>query len=381
MDRRFATIKCSGDVAGQSSERSREPTRPRALRRLPFVLAFAAVGAVAVPGYAKDGVDPLISRFLERPLTTMRKGAVPGGFRVIVLSNVAEYCVNLQLAGRAEKGVTGRCLDRVVKASLARGISPYGGNIAKARLGNYGLYLSHLNVVLGAYRRGTGSDRYRPLNRRVSQHLRGRILAAKHRHLASYPSSRQRWPADQTVTLYSLYLYDRNYGAQLSAKPIADWLAYMKRRGTNKRWGLPVSEITGSVRTAKVPRGCALSFSIRYMAAFAKKEAKAQWRQYKKHYMTSLALAAGFREWPPGVNRKADDDSGPIVRGIGAAATGFALGASRAVGDMGTHGKLRSASAIVRAVGPKKLKKVGASILARSIEQNGLTIREWYPAK
>jgi hypothetical protein len=42
----------------------------------------------------------------------------------------------------------------------------------------------------------------------------------------------------------------------------------------------------------------------------------------------------GFREWPPGVERKGDADSGPIIMGIGTAASAFALAGARSQGDV-----------------------------------------------
>ena len=60
-------------------------------------------------------------------------------------------------------------------------------------------------------------------------------------------------------------------------------------------------------------------------------------------------------------------DSGPVVFGIGAAATGLGLVAAAAVGDEETYQGLKSAEALVRSLGGERLNAVGDSILSVSI--------------
>jgi hypothetical protein len=54
--------------------------------------------------------------------------------------------------------------------------------------------------------------------------------------------------------------------------------------------------------------------------------------RYRDRFLVEVGPVRGFREWPPGVDRPADSDSGPIVLGIGVAASGIGLGATRALG-------------------------------------------------
>ncbi len=58
----------------------------------------------------------------------------------------------------------------------------------------------------------------------------------------------------------------------------------------------------------------------------------------------------GFREWPVGRERAADDDSGPIVEGVGAAATGLSIGAARAMGDEALALRVEATAAIIDAL-------------------------------
>jgi MFS family permease len=83
----------------------------------------------------------------------------------------------------------------------------------------------------------------------------------------------------------------------------------------------------------------------------------------------SVALWSGFREWPRDVERKADVDSGPIVQGIGAAATAFGLIAARAVGDDAVHQRLAATATAAEGLGLGK--GVKDTVLAAAIRALG----------
>jgi hypothetical protein len=141
-------------------------------------------------------------------------------------------------------------------------------------------------------------------------------------------------------------LHDQGYGTALAAEPTTRWLAFMEAEGTEPVWLLHRSELTGADATSALPRGCALSWTVRYMASFAPAQAEVLWRRYRAHFQVTKGPVTGFREWPPGVEGAADSDSGPIVYGIGSSATAFAIGASRAVGDMETYRRLAATERI-----------------------------------
>ena len=314
------------------------------------------------------GLDQAVDAFLARPWRTFAAHRVPRNFRVIVLSNLAQYCLNLRRRGLLSRQGAGQHLGALIKIATHLRLSPYRGlDLTRVRLGDHGLYLSHLNLMLGAYKAATGRDRFAALNGRISRYLARRSLADPHRHMPSYPQSGLRWPADQAVTLHSLALFDRNFRRKISRRPVAAWLHFLDRRGTSKRWRLPLSEVTGRAAYWRHPRGCALSWTVRYMYLFAPARAGQLWSRYKEGFLVRKGFFAGFREWPPGIRRGADADSGPIIHGIGAAATGLALGASRVVGDSTTYYMLRASEVAVKAAGGQRLKRAGESILSRSI--------------
>lgn len=330
-----------------------------------------------------ESYSPEIGYFLEHPKDVFTNQKIPknGGLRIIILSNIAEGCTNLAVEDSDNAAIARHCLERVISIAESDLVSPYT-NVNKTRnFGNHGIYLSHFNVVLGSWKKATGDDTYVKLNERISRHLAKKTVEDPYKTMRSYSHLIGRWPADQTVTLYSLWLYDQNYGTDLSKEPIAQWLDYMHEHGTDEKTSLPLSEVTGKYRYSKYPRGCALSWSVRYMAHFAPEEAEELWGNYKEHFKVNFGIGAAFREYPLGVEQKADEDSGPIINGIGIAATGLAVGASAAIGDTITYSQLK----IVENLGmlaaisgaSKELTAAAHSLHAQAIMFNSETYVMW----
>jgi hypothetical protein len=88
-------------------------------------------------------------------------------------------------------------------------------------------------------------------------------------------------------------------------------------------------------------------------------------------------VIVGFREWPPGVARRADSDSGPIVNGVGAAATALAIPAARAMGDDVLAQRLEATAGAVglAARADPKLREAARTILAEAIRYLGEELR------
>ena len=299
----------------------------------------------------------------------------PAAFRIIALSQVADGC-----AGRASGngGAGRRCVARVWE--LAKGVAPRGYD--PGRPDDDGLYASHLNLILGAQDR-VGGPHDGELHGRLSGALAARAGREVSGHVPSYRKSGMRWPADQSATLASLRRFDDAHGGAhggaegklLTPGLAAAWQQFLEAHSAG---GLPWSEVTGQQKRGRLPRGCALSFGIRYTAEFDGALARRWWGLYKERYLVDRGLV-GFREWPPGVDLPADADSGPIVAGVGAAATGFGLLAARAVGDEELAGRLEAtARAMSAAAGlDRALISTARSTLAQAILFAGATAATW----
>jgi hypothetical protein len=258
-------------------------------------------------------------------------------FPIVTLSNIASGLMNISISAPERQQELIPLITIVKDKMLSPEVSPRHIVIANndiTPLQDDALYLSHLNLVLGIYRHITGASTNDALHDTISQHLAARTLRDGDFHVASYPGTKpNKWPADQTITLESLYLYDKTRGTALSSEPITGWLHYMQKEGLNQEMKLHKSAIT-DIWYKDIPRGCALSWSVIAMAQFAPDEAKELYQQYQQIYFQQWGGVGGFREMPPTSAVKIrDGDSGPVALGVGGAATGFGIGASRLVGD------------------------------------------------
>lgn len=273
---------------------------------------------------------------LQTLLTTRKWDATPPSFRLIALSNLADGCVGQARAKPGSLTEGQACTRAALKLALA----------TKA---NHGLHLTHLNLLYGAVD-ALGPCADPAAHEALSRELARRSLADPLKHAASYEGVGLRWPADQAATLASLARFDAAHGAALLAEPLQQWEHVMSSHLDAKTL-LPESEVTGKGPGAKHPRGCAQSYISRYLAEADPALAATWWSAYREHFLVRLGPVVGFREWPRGVERKADVDSGPIIMGIGTAASAFGLSAAKAQGDLALAAELEANATVALSSG------------------------------
>jgi len=260
-------------------------------------------------------------------------------FRAIALSNAAEGLSKYAQKNSEMKDEISDLFNIILETYLSSMVSPNNQPMHCIEdFENQGLYLSHLNVILGVRQKTIMDDAYFHLNARLSEVLAERSISDPQKHVPSFDTA-HKFPADQAVTLYSLWLFDQNYCKSLSQEAIDQWLSYLDNRATDKKTGLPYSEVSGTA-SGKHPRGCALSWSIYYMSFFCPDKAAELWERYKEHFWVNLGPLGGFREWPKGIELSPDIDSGPIVMGIGGAATALGIRAAYHMNDWIIYVKL-----------------------------------------
>jgi len=288
-----------------------------------------------IPSVQQQAEGERLDRAKEILEESKVKGALPSKeWKMITFSHLAQGVSNLDLCVHQPED----CTPLLEEILLETGVKQEQ-TLPEPLLEN-GLYLAHLNIVLGSYQRVTHDDHYRKLNQQISEKLAQWSSDDSQKHVRSYAKLPHKWPADQAAVLYSLYLYDQNYNTALSQRPIQEWLDFMHTKATNKEWELPYSNITGK-SNASIPRGCALSWSVMYMAHFAPTEANSLWNKYKEHFWDKGLLISGFREWPLGEERGQDGDSGPIFYGIGASASAFGMAAAKLQQDKDVFSRLK----------------------------------------
>lgn len=268
-------------------------------------------------------------------------------------------------------------IEKMVHLALGPSVSPFKHTRLDTKLNDHCLYLAHLNVILSNYHLITGKNNYFAVQTKINNYLLARTREEKDFHVPSFPGQSLKFPADQSVVIYSLALYDSSHNLTLSTAIRKSYLAYMDKKGLNSKYSLPVSEVTGNIWYAPYPRGCATSYIVYYMSRIDPERARTYWNNYTAHYKGGFAGYSLLREWPDNKEDKkftsglaawkkkygpaGDVDSGPIVAGYGAAATGLGVLGAKGAGDTKTYKQLTKTID----TGMKILKKVNKNFSRR----------------
>ncbi len=314
--------------------------------------------------------EAVILDFLANP-TGAQAAAVPAHELPIVYSNLAEACVHRVAALEAETSAwteAESCAARVVDIAVAALLN---GNL-EAEAPSDNLALTHLVIALGAAehadRRATLADPRYDLLARLADTLAERAAAAPDAMLAAYGRGNAPWPPDATAVIYALWLADQVAPSEVLDSrhpvPMRAYLGWASGRGRSLDWDLPVAEPGDAFGTTKLPRGTALAWTARYQATWDKPGATQLWSRYKR----SFWLDIGFREWPPGVERRGDELSGPVVDGVATRATALALGAAHLLGDNASFEKLAALP-------------LPTDLLTRAQRVNATVLVPWFSAR
>lgn len=297
------------------------------------------------------------------------------GQDIAALSNMAEaLSFTVQASPELQQHIT-PLMEKVVDCALHKSVSPYSKPIIQVgSLGHFCYYLEHLNIILGHHQKVAGA-KHQQLSQRISEHLLAETLSHDNLHARLLPKVKMRWSADQAAIIYSLWLHDKNNGTNYSASLIEPWLKYMNEHRRHKSTGLFATEVMKAKRYSEQPRGCSNAYMIYYMSFFAPEAAEEQWELYKTHMSRRFLGLTAFREYLPGYKGGWTPDSGPIVFGLGVAASGLTLKTAAAMGDDETYDRLmrlvRPISAFCRVLGKFPLVGIvgslGADLLASSI--------------
>lgn len=205
--------------------------------------------------------------------------------------------------------------------------------------GRMALYFGHLNLMLGLYQQATGDDGFEAENTAITRALHRAIMLSPTRNVASYPG--QIWPADNSVVMASLAVYDRTHGTDY-AEAARAWTAWIRDHFLDEN-GLMHSEVHPVTHEPiDGPRGCSIAWTIQFASYFDPRFAAEQYTALKQHMAGGLAGVGLFRERPGDrTTGPGDIDSGPLFLGYGVAASGLAYGAAVATGDGPTARRLR----------------------------------------
>lgn len=145
--------------------------------------------------------------------------------------------------------------------------------------------------------------------------------------LQSFPHMSERWPVDNCMAIESLRLHDKIYGSNYFAatQRFREHIA----SDIDKDSGMTNAGINIDGSRADVPRGCALSWSLAVMPGFASKFATQQYDLYRRNWFIPVLGTFGIREWWPGQEKFSKISEGPVLGGVGAAASGLGIVTTR----------------------------------------------------
>lgn len=148
------------------------------------------------------------------------------------------------------------------------------------------------------------------------------------------------WPADVMPAIISLKIHDRLFNKQYT-NTIQQWLKKVKQKQDPETGLIPHSSnsITGNMLIA--PRGSSQSLMIRLLAEIDTTYAKQQYMIYKRLFLSNIGCISYVKEFHSNKNANGDVDSGPVLFGIGSAATITAIGTSSVCGDQIMSQKLK----------------------------------------
>lgn len=319
------------------------------MRRLVVLLVCSAAVSLAAdhPGVWPSKADPVpiaarqqvawLERHLDRA-GAARASAFPEGelftweFWALGLQNVAELShepADVERAVRESRRalveldamVTHPPHDRMLRWALKGGVCWFGGQA---------LVRERMLALAGPG--ATEAEKARA--RHDAQVLADAFGSSRSAVLEAHPDAR--FPVDSLFALEALQVHDRTFGTHLFAPAWARYLRTVDAVTT----GVPASMVDAAGEAIDVPRGCALSWTLMVLPRLDPVRAKAQWRAYREGFFSCDGVPCLVREYPRGVTRSPDADSGPVVNGFGMAATAFALGAARANGDATTAERL-----------------------------------------
>lgn len=140
------------------------------------------------------------------------------------------------------------------------------------------------------------------------------------------------WPADNVVAIAALQLHDHVLTARYT-ELIATWLQRVRERLDTATGLIPHAVEYRTGVAMEGARGSSQSLMLRFLPMIDTAFAQEQYQRYRRLFVTSFVGLPLVREYPRGSTGTGDIDSGPVLLGIGPAATIVGLGAARTFGD------------------------------------------------
>jgi len=236
-----------------------------------------------------------------------------------------------------------RCLDAMLEARVQpfdeeawgtgalasldapRGSDPDRGHVA---------YLGYAGMALSLHRLLQPTSRFAAREEAVAAALARRIEASPAGLVETYPN--EVYPVDNSSALGALALHARAT-KQPPPPALQRGLDAVRTRAVDPRTGLLFQSVTlADASPVDAPRASGTALAAYFLSYADELTSRALFEALEKSQFRTVLGFGGMMEYPPGQRGRGDVDSGPVFLGFGVSASGFAIGASRAHGDLET---------------------------------------------
>lgn len=243
------------------------------------------------------------------------------------------YAMALRERARLDPNSRANCLEQldlcarvVLRVPPEVGASTLDAFLAERQTGKNAIQLGYEGVVLGARRLVAQDTTYDGTQRKIAEQL---VELIRESHA---PGAKERfWTSDQAAQLYAVWLSDQAHGTDHGAFFRA-WQETVESRFFDAD-SLLCSEVeTGPDQVLTPPAGSSIAWSILLLVDVLPEFARQQYSLLcEKRQQRVFSFEATYEFDDPFT--LGDTNSGPLVFGLGPAATGFALSAHKLYGE------------------------------------------------
>ncbi|MCB9310887.1 MAG: hypothetical protein H6567_12585 [Lewinellaceae bacterium] len=255
-------------------------------------------------------------------------------FTVFSLSNLAEK----DTENSKRYAIAIRKIIENVMSDTLQSYFMFGDSIEYDKWNGSVLYLGHLNMMLGCYRKLANDIEMNELHDQISNKLFDRFSKAQTQLLASYPG--QCYIPDNIVALASLQKHHEITGSQYN-DACKKWIAFAKENYLDSIQNLLISSIKyDTIREAS--RGSMISWSILFLSQIDRDFAVQLFERFLDNFCTDGLFIEMCKESSGDFSTgEGDMDSGPLILGYGMPATTFALGCAHVLNKDDVAKKLK----------------------------------------
>lgn len=148
--------------------------------------------------------------------------------------------------------------------------------------------------------------------------------------LESYET--QAWPADMCIAMASLAVHDKIFTPKYQPT-IRQWIDSVNLHLDTATQMIAHKVEVENGETVEGARGCSSTLMLRVLTEIDSAFAAQQAKKYQQHFISTALGLPAVREYPKGMSGWGDIDSGPVILGVGFAATIVSIGTLAMIGE------------------------------------------------